>query len=445
MAGKPRGCAKGKGTTSRLRAAVILLAALVGGGMLALLVGASLGGGHSVAMAAGSGNPVMRANGLPATLDPASADANNPQLEFGGLFALSYPTGKSITFAEDLSYSNVTAPPPPGDFKLRWSFGDNTASVVSLSPTHTYAKAGTYLVLVEYYDTTSSSWLYFDYAHITITSAAPLPNPPVAKVAASATSLEADATITFDASASKSQDGSALTYSWDFNDGTRATGVKVTHQYVETGKTFVELTVTDARGAKSVATLNLVVVPSGGLPTAAVLPSATAIDPGGNVTFDASQSQLPTILANDRFVDFVWDFGDGTPRQTTTTPTVSHTFARAGKYSVTLQAYDAQGAAGTTTVTITVGAVDSSGSTSSAGGGGANGPLIGFGGVGLVALAIGGYFMVQAQRRRNALIRARQAAMELARARRVTVKRDASASMSQRLAPPRTRPPTGPL
>jgi PKD repeat protein len=429
---------------------------LVGGTMVALLAALAHPVGPNVdAFAAGSGYPVMQANGLLATLDPSAADADN-SLEAGGLFTLGFSVAKPISFAENLSYRDFNAPPVPTDYKLRWNFGDNTGDAENLAPSHTYAKAGTYLVLVDAYDDASASWQPFDYAHLTVTSAVPVPNPPVAKAAASATSAEIDAAITFDAGGSRSQDGSALTYQWDFNDGTTASGARATHQYVVQGKTFAEVTVTDGRGAKSVALVNLVVVPQGGLPIAAALSSMTTINPGGTVSFDASQSQLPANVINDRWVNYVWDFGDNSPPQTMTIPTVSHTYAKAGKYILKLQAYDAQGAAGTTTVTITVGSAASAGAAASSTGG-ANGSFITLGGIALALLAVGGYFAVREQRRRNALIRQRQYAMELARARRVTAQRAPRPSVARAkeplivdadpvdTAPPHMSRPTRPL
>ncbi len=404
--GRSAGCGRGG---RRLRPLGTLLVAMLVGFVLAAAPGLIASSGGQVALACGSGNPVMQANGLLATLDPSTFNSGTDLPDTGGIFALDYVTGKSIAFAENLAYVGAT---PPADLKLRWKFGDSATYVNGAAPSHTYTKPGMYLVWVEYYDTTSNSWQFFDYAHIHVVATTPPANPPVAHASASATSLEIGSAITLDANGSKSQDGSPLTYTWDFNDGTRASGVNVSHQYVLPGKTLVQLTVADGRGAKAVDTLNLVIVPTNGLPTAAVVPSATNIAPGGAVSFDASQSHPPNILPNDRIVKFVWDFGDGTPAQTTTDPTISHTYAQAGTYTVTLQAYDEQDAAGTTTVSIRVG--------SGSGSGGGSWPFIGFAIIGLVALAVAGYFAVQAQRRRNALIAQRQRAMQLARARRVT-------------------------
>lgn len=403
------------------RAMRTLVVALLGGCALALAVSLCLGSRGSVALACGSGNPVMSANGLLATLDPSTFNSGSTLPDTGGIFNLNYTTGKQIAFAEDLSYTGAT---PPSDLKLRWKFGDSGTYFYTSAPTHTYASAGTYLVYVEYYDTTSNTWQFFDYAHIHVVATPPVANPPVAHISAPTDSYEIGTDVTLDGSSSKSQDGSALSYTWDFNDGTRASGAKVTHQYVQPGKTLVELIVTDGRGAKSVDTMNLVIVPTGGLPVAAVLPSQTSIAPGGTVTFDASQSHPSNTLPNDQIVKFTWDFGDGTPKQTTTNPTTSHTYQRAGTYTATVAAYDLQDASGLTTVTITVGAVTSSAGGSGHGGSLSAAPFLGFGGGALALLGVGGYFALQAQRRRNALIRERERAMQLARSRRATTRRD---------------------
>jgi glucose/arabinose dehydrogenase len=74
-------------------------------------------------------------------------------------------------------------------------------------------------------------------------------------------------TFTFDASRSSDLDGGALTYAWDFGDGTGATGVTVTHAYAGTSTEArtARLTVTDAQGATGTATLT--VVPGNRVPT----------------------------------------------------------------------------------------------------------------------------------------------------------------------------------
>jgi PKD repeat protein len=413
-------CKSRHGLVSHRRLLRTLGVALLGGCTLALALGRYPGTRGTVALACGSGNPVMSANGLLATLDPSTFNSGTDLPDTGGIFNLDYAAGQQIAFVEDLTYIGTT---PPSGLKLRWQFGDSNTYVTTAAPSHTYAKPGTYLVYVEYFDTTSNSWLFFDYAHIQVVAAASVANPPVAHASTPTDSYEIGTDVTLDANGSKSADGSPLTYTWDFNDGTRASGVKVTHQYVLPGKTLVQLIVADGRGAKAVDTLNLVIVPTDGLPVAAVLPSATNVAPGGTITFDASQSHAPDILPNDQIVRFVWDFGDGTPKQTTTNPTTSHTYQRAGRYTVTVAAYDLQDASGVTTIAITVGAAGAQGSAPGHGAGGFPAPLLPLGGLALALLAVGGYFALQTQQRRNALIHERERAMQLARARQVTARR----------------------
>ncbi len=52
-------------------------------------------------------------------------------------------------------------------------------------------------------------------------------------------------TVTFDGSATFSEDGSTATYTWDFGDGSSATGTNVSHQFVTPGNYQVEFSVDD--------------------------------------------------------------------------------------------------------------------------------------------------------------------------------------------------------
>jgi hypothetical protein len=76
--------------------------------------------------------------------------------------------------------------------------------------------------------------------------------------------------FTFDASRSVDLDGHAMTYVWDFGDGTRGTGVRVTHAYAgtDTQPLTARLTVTDSQGATGTSTLT--VVPGNRVPTLAL-------------------------------------------------------------------------------------------------------------------------------------------------------------------------------
>ena len=406
---------------SARRGSLALLAAFVG--LSLALFGPLLGGSkQTIALACGLGStPTMLANQAPALLYPVTT--NVPIDQPIGIFALNYVAGQQITFSEDLS--RVLNAPDPTTLKWRWDFGDGSTPSSDIHPSHTFASAGAYNVHSQIYDTTTSSWTDLDSAAIHVIAAA-IANPPVAHITASASATTVNGSVSFDATGSHASDGSAVTYLWNFNDGTTATTAKVTHTFSTPGQGFVALIVTDARGARTVATTNILIA-SGTLDT-----SASAVSPGVAVNFDATQS------GGVPFPSYSWDFGDGTPAQSTESPTISHTFARAGSYTVIATASDPeQGARETFFATVSVIAPPTAKS------GVSWLPIVG---VILAVLLVGGggAFLVQAQRRRTALIKRQVAATELARAKQVGA-RGRGQKRPDRPLSPRPGSPTRPV
>lgn len=80
--------------------------------------------------------------------------------------------------------------------------------------------------------------------------------------------------------------------------------------------------------------------------------SPSPAPPGTAVAFDASGSIEPKPGAT--LTRYEWDFGDGTPAQTTTSPTVTHTYAARGQVTVRLSVTDSANETGTTTLPLTV-------------------------------------------------------------------------------------------
>ena len=68
----------------------------------------------------------------------------------------------------------------------------------------------------------------------------------------------------------------------------------------------------------------------------------TADSPGAGqpAQFNASSSNDPD---GGTVATYLWDFGDGSPQETTTTPSTSHTYANAGNYTVSLTVTDDEG------------------------------------------------------------------------------------------------------
>ncbi|HJR33519.1 MAG TPA: PKD domain-containing protein, partial [Gemmatimonadales bacterium] len=90
--------------------------------------------------------------------------------------------------------------------------------------------------------------------------------PPVANPGGRYWGIRGQA-IAFDAGGSTDPEGEAMTFAWDFGDGTTGSGATPTHTYGELGAYQVSLAVTDASGATSVATTTA----TAGLPTPLVV------------------------------------------------------------------------------------------------------------------------------------------------------------------------------
>ena len=95
--------------------------------------------------------------------------------------------------------------------------------------------------------------------------------------------------VLFDGSASGDPDGALRSWSWDFGDGTLASGMVVRHRFRDSGRYPVTLTVTDDTdlGNNTATATQLVTVNA---PPAPVIAGPGAICPGEVATFDGRQS-----------------------------------------------------------------------------------------------------------------------------------------------------------
>jgi DNA/RNA endonuclease G (NUC1) len=83
--------------------------------------------------------------------------------------------------------------------------------------------------------------------------------PPVAATNGPYNSIEGES-VTISGAASHDPDGDALTYAWNFGDGSTASGVTVSHTYTTGGDYTVTLEVTDIRGLKATTTTTATVL-----------------------------------------------------------------------------------------------------------------------------------------------------------------------------------------
>jgi PKD repeat protein len=145
----------------------------------------------------------------------------------------------------------------------------------------------------------------------------------------------------FDGAASVSDNGPIVGYTWDFGDGSSATGVTASHTYGAEGSYLVRLTVTDS-SARTASTTRQVSV-TNAAPTAEFTVSCTA----RTCAVDSSASTDPdgTLASSE------WDFGDGA---TDTGTMVSHSYAADGSYPIRLTVTDDSGASATLERQVTV-------------------------------------------------------------------------------------------
>ncbi len=149
---------------------------------------------------------------------------------------------------------------------------------------------------------------------------------------------------------SSDPDGDAITYAWEFGDGTTGTGISPSHTYADNGTYLVKLTVTDTYGAESTVTTSVVVA---------------NVDPSVHVFAGGTLLKGETYTGSTTFTDpgaDTWtatvDYGDGTGAQPVAISgksiELSHRYTTAGSYTVTVTVRDSDGGVGTQTATVNV-------------------------------------------------------------------------------------------
>jgi PKD repeat protein len=190
---------------------------------------------------------------------------------------------------------------------LNWNFGDGNSGT-GLTPSNTYAAAGSYTVTLIAFNTCGNA----DTITVTIL---------ICDALSPAFTLSKNVdTIFYDAATSTG----AIGYLWNFGDGNSGTGVNGNHVYSVTGTYTVTLSVYNACGdtLTTTQTINVCGAPIADW-TYSILPP---INSGLRVQFDASASQ--------NAVTYNWNFGDG---NTGTGVNPIHIYATPGlSYTVSL-------------------------------------------------------------------------------------------------------------
>ncbi len=234
----------------------------------------------------------------------------------------------------DTSTGNPTA--------WNWNFGDGSTNSTIENPSHTYANAGTFTVSLTV--TSSGGATSSKSGTITVTNSTPPPPPLAAGFTANPTSGQAPLTVQF----TDTSTGNPTAWSWNFgDDSTNSTIENPSHTYANAGTFWVTLTVTGSGGATS-SQSGTITVTNSTPPPPPLAASFTANPSSGQapltVQFTDTSTGNPTAWS--------WNFGDGSTGSTTENP--SHTFNKAGNFTVTLTVTGAGSATSSKSETITV-------------------------------------------------------------------------------------------
>ncbi len=271
------------------------------------------------------------------TTQAVTVTAVPPVAVFGASPAVPIP-GQSVTFDGGAS-SDVAG----AIASYAWDFGDG-ASGTGPKPTHAYAGAGTYVVRLTVLARDGQEAAVSEPVTVYAHPQATFSHSPLLPVEGASTS--------FSAISSGWGPGSAISsYVWSFGDGSTATGASASHAYAREGSYRVTLTVTDGWGLSS--SVSELVSVIDGPPVAALAVLSGRPEARRAVRFSGARSH-----DDDPIVSYRWRFGDGFGG---VGKKISHTFARAGAYRVSLTVRDSFGQTARKLMTVRVGAAGPTG------------------------------------------------------------------------------------
>ena len=185
---------------------------------------------------------------------------------------------------------------------------------------------------------------------------------PSAIASANPVSGPAPLNVAFSSAGSMDPEGTPLTYSWDFGDGTSSTQANPTHQYAIAGQYVVRLTVSDGENSSFSTPL---VISVGAPPTASITgpTDGSTFRAGEVINFagDATDPEDDTLPASaySWTIDFLHESHvhpgysvSGVKNGTFTIPASGHDFSGNTRYRITLTVTDSNGLTNSKSVTI---------------------------------------------------------------------------------------------
>lgn len=255
---------------------------------------------------------------------------------------------------------NINPAPRGGNLDIQAQISDAQGNVIATvnpaglpATVNQFLSAGVYYLTIDGVGAGDLATGYSDYASIgqysfTGTLAATSALPPTAAVTATALSGTTPLTVGFSSTNSTDADGSIVSYSWNFGDGTNSTDPNPIHVYNSAGTFTAVLTVTDNSGLTDTDSVVIsATAPANQLPTAVAGADKTSGSAALTVNFSSAGSNDP----DGTIANYSWDFGDST---TSNQANPSHVYNNVGTYTATLTVTDNSGASASSSVTINV-------------------------------------------------------------------------------------------
>lgn len=254
---------------------------------------------------------------------------------------------RSVTF--DATASTIVVPPSTTKVACTtactysWNFGDGTTGA-GITATHAFRAPGTFAVTLTVTDSRGAQ------ASTSKTVTASTPAAPGGDFTLSPSSnIATNVDVAFNAAGVTWSGRTISSYSWNFGDGERGSGITTTHRFRGAGTFTVTLTVADDLGATGQLSKTVTVTTLGGV-TAGLSASTTAPKVNQRVVFDATTS-VPS--AGGTIVSYRFIYGDGA-EETSDGGIQSHTYTSTGSFTVTVVVTDSNGKTASKSLTLTV-------------------------------------------------------------------------------------------
>lgn len=230
------------------------------------------------------------------------------------------------TICEGSTFQITNTSDPSTYIGVKWDFGDSTTSTVN-NPLKSYAAAGTYNIkfVADFGSCQDSMIKVVDV----------LPKPVAAFSAANNTACKTPLVVSFTNSSTD-----AVSYKWDFGDGSTATTKNPNHTYTIAGNHTVSLIIMNVSGCSDTLTIPDLVK---------IAPPKIASIKNLFVKGCLPYTVEPVAVIKDSIpiASYFWDFGDG---YTSTSDSPSHQYTTPGSYTVKLKVVSVSGCTDTMSV-----------------------------------------------------------------------------------------------